>query len=204
MKCTSGLIRRNAPLSASPGSVKIWLLLCAAWLVIPGIIGRAEDQAASSSPKPARLASFKERLAVAESVKVKTDLLGIELGSEVESARHQLEKWIVPGHPSKEPADREEDERKTLWELKETDFASIFVKADEKNRITYMIGVLRPGKEVPFASIGEVEKAPIRTDHDIAWDVVRPNQQLIRVVASGNQGKAASITIFEVRRISPH
>lgn len=141
---------------------------------------------------------------MAESVKVKTDLLGIELGSEVESARHQLEKWIVPGHPSKEPADREEDERKTLWELKETDFASIFVKADEKNRITYMIGVLRPGKEVPFASIGEVEKAPIRTDHDIAWDVVRPNQQLIRVVASGNQGKAASITIFEVRRISPH
>ncbi len=140
---------------------------------------------------------------MAESVQVKTDLLGIELGSEVESARHQLEKWIVAGNPSKEPADREEAERKILWELKETDFASIFVKADEQDRITYMIGVLRPGKEIPFASIGEVEKAPVRTDHDIAWDVVRPNKPLIRVVASGNQGKAASITIFEVRRTSP-
>jgi len=91
---------------------------------------------------------------VAESVQVKTDLLGIELGSEIDSARRQLEKWIDPSRPSKVPADREEGEQKVLWELKETDFASIFVKADEKERITYMIGVLRPGKELPFASIG--------------------------------------------------
>ena len=91
--------------------------------------------------------------------------------------------------PSKEPAesDDEEGERKVLWELKGTDFASIFVKVDKQDRITYMTGILRSGKEVPFTAIGEVEKAPIRTDHEIAWDVLRPNQPLIRVAASGSQ-----------------
>jgi hypothetical protein len=178
--------------------VKTWLFLCAAWLVIPAGIGRTEDQPASPSLTP-RLASFKERLAVAESVRVKTDLLGIELDWELEAARHQLDKWLAPGRPSKEPVEGDEGERKVLCELKENDFASIFLKADEQNRVIYMIGVLRPGKEIPFASIGEVEKAPVRTDHEIAWDVVRPNKSLLRVVANGSNSKAASITIFAVR-----
>ena len=134
---------------------------------------------------------------------MKTDLLGIELGSEVESARRQLDKWIDPSRPQKEEAEHEESDRKVLWELKETDFASIFVKADEQDRIIYMSGILRAGKEIPFARIGEVEKAPVRTDHQIAWDVVRPNQPLVRVVASGSNGKAASITIFAIHRTAP-
>jgi len=184
--------------------VKIWLLFCAAWLVIPTAIVRAKDQSGSPSPKP-RLASFKERLAIAKSVRVKADLLGIEVGSELETARRQLDKWIDPSSRSKEPGEAEEEgERKVLWELKGTDFGSIFVKADEQNRITYMIGILRSGKEIPFASIGEVEKAPVRTDKEIAWDIVQPNKSLIRVVANGSNSKATSITIFAVRPKLPH
>ena len=180
---------------------KIGLFFCATWLVIPAVIGRAEDYS-SPSPTP-RFASFKERLMAAESVRVGTDLLGIEVGSKIDAARHQLEKWIDPSYPSKEPAENEEGERNVLWKLNGTDFASIFVKADEANRINYMIGVLRPGKEIPFEKVGEVEKAPVRTDREIAWDVVRPNKSLIRVVANGSNGKAASITIFAVRQKIP-
>jgi hypothetical protein len=146
------------------------------------------------------LASFKERVALAKSARVKTDLLGLELGADIEGAQRQLDKWMAPSSRSKEPAEEEEGERKILWELNATDFASIFVKANEQNRITYMLGVLRSGKEIPFSEIGEVEKAPVRTDQQVAWDVLRPNRPLIRVVASGSQGRAASITIFEVRR----
>jgi len=178
--------------------VRIRLLLYLACLAAFTAIGKADNQPASPSPTP-RLATFKERLTAAESVRVKTDLLGIELGSEVDAAQRKLDKWIDPSQQSKESAEKEEGERKVLWELTGTDFASIFVKADEENRITYMIGVLRPGKEIPFDRIGEVDKAPIRTDREIAWDVVRPNKSLIRVVANGSDSKANSITIFAVR-----
>ncbi len=41
--------------------------------------------------------------------------------------------------------------------------ASIFIKADEKGRVTYILANLRPGKEIPFNKIGDVEKLPSRT-----------------------------------------
>ena len=190
---------RSSLVRHSPRCVKIWGFVCAAAVVIAPAFSRAEGQAASASPTP-RLASFNERVALAKSARVKTDLLGLELGSDFEGAQRQLDKWIDPSPRSKAPAEEEEGERKVLWKLNGTDFASIFVKANEQNRITYMLGVLRSGKEIPFFEIGEVEKAPIRTDQQIAWDILRPNRPLIRVVASGSHGKAASITIFEVRR----
>jgi hypothetical protein len=52
------------------------------------------------------------------------------------------------------------------------------------------------GKEMPFDKIGQLEKAPVLTDRVVAWDVVRPNRPLIRVVARGSERKANSITIF--------
>jgi len=87
-----------------------------------------------------------------------------------------------------------------LWQLAKTDFGSIYVKADDKDRITYIAGFFRPGKEIPFDKIGQVEKAPIQTDKMVAWDVVRPNRSLIRVVARGSERKANSITMFIVKR----
>jgi len=55
---------------------------------------------------------------------------------------------------------------------------------------------------MPFAEIGQLEKAPVLNDRVVAWDVVRPNRPLIRVVARGSEWKANSITIFIVKR--PH
>ncbi len=86
------------------------------------------------------------------------------------------------------------------WELAKTDYSSIYVKADAKDRITYILGTLRPGKEIPFVKIGQVEKAPIKSDRTVAWDIVRPKRPLIRVVAQGAESKASSIIIFIVKR----
>ncbi|MFL6501286.1 MAG: hypothetical protein ACJ8LL_11315 [Candidatus Udaeobacter sp.] len=151
-----------------------------------------------------KLASFKERLAAAQSVKVQTAILGIELDSTLESAHSRLDSL---GQPSDRPlngtdeaGERNEGERKISWQLDKTDYASVFVKADEKNRITYMAGYLRSGKEMPFDKIGQVEKAPVLSDRVVAWDVVRPNRPLIRVVARGSERKANSITMFIVKR----
>ena len=167
--------------------------------------GDASAPAASPSPsKRPKLAPFKERLAAARSVKVQTAILGIELDSTLESAHSKLDSL---GQPSARPLDgvgeaagRTEDEHKVSWQLAKTDYGSVFVKADEKERITYIAGYLRPGKEMPFDKIGQLEKAPVLTDRVVAWDLVRPNRPLIRVVARGSERKANSITMFIVKR----
>ena len=167
----------------------------------------ASAPSSSASPSPSKrpkLASFKERLAAAQSVKVQTAILGIELDSTLESAHSKLDSLGQPSarllDGADEAGERNEGEHKISWQLAKTDYASVFVKADEKKRITYIAGYLRPGKEMPFDKIGQLEKAPVLSDHVVAWDVVRPNRPLIRVVARGSERKANSITIFIVKR----
>jgi hypothetical protein len=154
----------------------------------------------SATPSP-RLAPYKERLAAAKSVKVETNLLGIELDSLLETARARLDPLCEPAHrPLQAESKSDEGEHKVVWQLVRTDFASVYLKADHKGRITYIGGTLRAGKEIPFDKIGQVEMAPIRSDNVVAWDVVKPGRKLVRVVARGAKGKATSITLFVVKR----
>ena len=178
-------------------------------LIVVGLfaVDRPKGYASSSAPSPSerpKLAPFEERLAAAESVKVQTVILGIELDSTLESAHSKLDSLGKPSATSLDGADevagRTEEERKVSWQLAKTDYGSVFVKADAKERITYIAASLRPGKEIPFDKIGQLEKAPVLTDRVVAWDVVRPNRPLIRVVARGSERKANSITMFIVKR----
>jgi len=166
--------------------------------------GETSASPPSSSASPSKLAPFKERLAAAQSVKVQTAILGIELDSTLESAHSKLDSLgqlsARPVDEVSETAKGSGDEHKVLWQLAKTDYGSVFVRADEKERITYMAAYLGHGKEMPFDKIGQLEKAPVLTDHVVAWDVVRPNRPLIRVVARGSERKANSITMFIVKR----
>jgi hypothetical protein len=163
-------------------------------------------RSASSLPSPSALAPYEQRLAAAKSVKVMTSIIGIELGTDLEKAHAKLDKLSDPARPAKEEKEDtgkpEEPERKTLWQLAATDYSAIFVKTDEKGRIMSVTGILRPGKEISFEKIGEVKKAPVQSDDAIAWDVVRPKRPLFRVVATGADRKASSISIFVVKRPS--
>ena len=174
------------------------------WPKVETLAWAPSSAASPSPPKRPKLAPFKDRLAAAQSVQVQTAILGIELDSTLESVHSKLDSL---GDPSARPLDgadeeagRTEGEHKVLWQLAKTDYGSVFVKADDKERITYIAAYLRPGKEMPFDKIGELEKAPVLTDRVVAWDVVRPNRPLIRVVARGSDRKANSITIFIVKR----
>jgi len=158
----------------------------------------AESPRPSASPA-SRLAPFKERLAAAQSVKVDTKLLGLELDTPLEKAHEILDPLGNTVQPAGE-GEENEKQQKVLWKLAKSDFSSILVKTDEKERITSMMGFLRAGKEIPFEQIGQTEKAPILTDHTVAWDIVRPDKSLLRVVARGEKRKANTITIFLVKR----
>jgi hypothetical protein len=160
----------------------------------------------SPPPLPSNsLAPYEVRLANAKSVKVMTSILGITLGSSLEHAHETLDKLCDNAHRPKEEKEEEEGEgeHKVLWELARSPYGFVFVKADDKEKITYISGFLRKGKEMSFDKIGETKKAPLQDQNTIAWDVLRLKQAPFRVVASGLNRKASNIMIFVVKRPSP-
>ena len=105
--------------------------------------------------------------------------------------------------PARPKAGEEQEEgHKVLWQLAGTDYRALYVTADDKEHIDSITGFLRPERQMPFTTVGEVSKAPVKDDHSVVWDVLRPGQPLFRVVASGSDGKASSIRLFVVQRKS--
>ena len=100
------------------------------------------------------------------------------------------------------PGEEQEEGHKVLWQLAGTDYSAVYITADDKEHIDSITGFLRPEKQMPFAEVGELSKAPVKDDRSVVWDVLRPDQPLFRVVASGDNGKAGSIRLFIVPRKS--
>jgi len=186
--------------------VKLYALVL---IAVAGGVGRLDAAPGGSfeasisptqSPAPVptySLAPYEQRLAAAQSVKVMTSILGLDLESTLEQAHAKLDKLSDPKHPPKE--EKEGSESKVLWQMADTDYSAIFVKADDE-KITYINAIVRPGKEIPFDKIGEAKKAPAQDANTIAWDVLRPNRPLFRLVANGANRKASSLTLFIVKR----
>lgn len=136
---------------------------------------------------------------MARSVKVETSILGVQVGDELEETHEKLDSLGTFVAPPKEAGESEEHEEKILWTLRETDYRALLVKAEE-DRVTSITGYLRDDKTKPFESIGDVQVAPVHSESQVAWDIVRPGRPHLRVVASGDANKAASITVFAVKR----
>jgi hypothetical protein len=200
----------SAPFVSLPLFTGILLLTGIAWWPVRAELA-SESRASPTPGNPnsnfaTRLAPFNERLAAAKSVKVQTNVFGIELDSPLEMAHAKLDSLGDPAKPpmeAKKDAGDDEEGHKVVWQLAKSDFSSIYVKADREKRITYIMGSLRNGKELPFDKIGELNKAPVLSNSTVAWDVVRPGRPLIRVIARGANRKAESITLFIVKR-APH
>ena len=193
--------------------------IAAVWLFSAARLVGAEPQSSRTPPasaEPNTLAPLEVREKNAMTVKVLSSVLGVHLGMSVKEAHAKLDRLSDPAHPPKEEAEeesggsadvKEEKEseaenipRKILWQLKTTDYSAIFVKSGEKGRLIYIQALLRPGKEIPFTTLGELKKAPIHDSRTVAWDVLRPKQPLFRVVGNGNDEKASAVTIFVVKR----
>lgn len=175
-------------------------LACVAAIGVSACALAAEPTAA---PNESKLLPYKDRLAAAKSVRVMTSILGLELGTSLAQAHARLDKISEGGKATKEEAEAEEGAKgahKTLWKFPATDYSALFAQSNDEGEITNINAFLREGKELPFEKIGEVKKAPLQSDTAIAWDVIRPNRPLFRIVAQGAGRKARSINIFVVKR----
>ncbi|MBA3961612.1 MAG: hypothetical protein H0X40_06895 [Chthoniobacterales bacterium] len=186
-----------------PGRFLLGAILCLSLSVTGRAGAKGSSNTAASLPEPGKPASFEQRLAAARSVKVKTDILGIKVDSPVEKARALLATLGTKADsPQAEGKEAEDDnEGKEVWQLTKSDFSAVSLKSDAKGRVIYLLGFIRPGKEIPFQRLGQTEKAPVLTANMVAWDVAREGHPLIRVVASGQKQNASSFTVFVVKRL---
>lgn len=131
-------------------------------------------------------------------------ILGVELDMTIEQARSRLDAISDPARPPKEEQEDEGYgvERKVLWRMKGTDFAAVLIKANEDGRIKSILGVVRPGKEVPFNLVGDRARAFAQTERAITWEVKRPPRRAFFVMAEGSNGRARAISLFRPRTAS--
>ena len=144
------------------------------------------------------LAQRQERMRVIDSI------LGVGIGRDVDRVREKLDRLSTNKRQksfehAEQNEDREEREegRKQAWTLTSTDYATIAVNANERGRIVWVTGFVRPGRDIPFAQLGDLSSATISTDSMAIWNVATPSGGY-RVVAKGKEGRARVVSLLSL------
>ncbi len=135
--------------------------------------------------------------------RVRDSILGIRVGSSLADARTRLAALAV--RQESEPEESEERERgegRTLaWTLKGTEYRSIALKANDADRVLWITGFVRPGKEIRFSRLGDLSAA--RANDSIAiWNVATPEGGY-RLIARGGARKARVISLLSLSSPAP-
>ncbi len=119
----------------------------------------------------------------AQQKKSADSILGVKIGDTIDQARAKLNPLGTnDGRATREGG------RKEAWTMKETDFVSVALKTNSAGRIVWITGFLRPGREIPFAKLGDLSQAQVASDSQAIWNVAHPNGGY-RLVVKGPNGK---------------
>jgi hypothetical protein len=134
--------------------------------------------------------------------RVSDSILGVRIGMSSQDVQKKLDPLSVatgrPGYKD-EDEDKERDEggTKRAWSLKGTDFSSVALKINERGRVVWVTGFVRPSKEFLFSELGDTSLAVRATDSQAIWNVATPNGGY-RLVAKGQNGRARVIYLFSL------
>ncbi len=118
-------------------------------------------------------------------------ILGVRIGSSLEEAHEKLKDLgTVGGRATRDGG------RKEAWTMKGGEFTSIAYKTDARGRIVWLTGFVRPGKEIPFAKLGDLARANGKDSNEAAWTVETPGGGGYRLVAKGPDGKARVVYLL--------
>ena len=130
--------------------------------------------------------------AQAGGAKVLDSIHGVRIGSSLEEAHAKLKDLgTVGGRATREGG------RKEAWTMKGGDFTSVAYKTDAAGRVVWLTGFVRPGKEIPFAQLGELARATGKDETQAAWTVETPEGGY-RLVAKGPNGKARVVYLLSL------
>jgi len=135
--------------------------------------------------------------------RVSDSILGVRIGTSLEDAEKKLERLSITSE-NQTAADEDERERgtKRAWRLKGTGYTSIALQTNEKGRVVWVTGFVRPGKELLFSELGDTSRALRTTDSQAIWNVATPNGGY-RLVAKGQNGRARVIYLLSLATPAP-
>ena len=119
-------------------------------------------------------------------------LQGIAIGSNLDEVRTKLTRIGTGGG-----RDTKDGGRKEAWTLKETDFATLAFKTNRAGEVVWVSAFARPGKEVPFAKLGDPSKASSFDKSQAIWNV-KTARGGYRLVAKGGGEKASVIYLLSL------
>jgi hypothetical protein len=133
---------------------------------------------------------------------VTNSILGVGIGASLDQAHAKLDRVSTRETRSMREAREEEAEereggRKEAWTLKATDYTSVALQTDREGRVVWITGFLRPGKEIPFAKLGNLSSAIGLTDSRAIWNVATSDGGY-RLVAKGQNHKARVIYLLSL------
>lgn len=118
-------------------------------------------------------------------------ILGVGIGSTFEETRSKLSSLGSGGG-----RDTRDGGRKEAWTLKGTEYATIAFKTNGKRRVAWISAFARPGKEVPFAKLGDLSQA-VTSDSEAVWNVKTATGGY-RLVAKGAHGRASVVYLLSL------
>lgn len=119
-------------------------------------------------------------------------ILGVRIGSNLGQVHKKLKKLGTVGGRETQAGGRKE-----AWTLNKTEFASIAYQTDDEGRVIWVTGFVRPGKEIPFSKLGDLERATSKNDSQVIW-TVKTDEGGYRLVAKGPNGKARVVYLFSL------
>jgi hypothetical protein len=136
---------------------------------------------------------------------VTDSILGVGIGASLEQAHAKLDRLSTRrargarGEEAREDEEAGEREggRKEAWTLESTEYASVALQADRQGRVVWITGFVRPGKEIPFAKLGNPSSAAGLTDSRAIWNVATPDGGY-RLVAKGQNRKARVVYLLSL------
>ena len=145
-----------------------------------------------------------------ERARVTDSILGVGIGSSLDHAHGTLDRLRTRKGPgTREESERESREgqeqereggRKEAWALKATNYATVALQADREGRVVWITGFVRPGKEIPFAKLGNLSSATVISDTRAVWNVATPGGGY-RLIVKGQNGRARVVSILSL--VSP-
>jgi hypothetical protein len=126
-------------------------------------------------------------------------ILGVGIGTSLDQAHEKLDRLSKREGRHEAVTEQEEPKgsRKEAWALRGTNYVTVALKVDREGRVVWITGFVRPGKEIPFAKLGNLSSATAVTKARAIWNVATPNGGY-RVIAKGQNGKARVISLLSL------
>jgi hypothetical protein len=130
--------------------------------------------------------------------RVTDSILGVGIGASLEAVREKLEPLsIAIDDPTNKDEDKDEGGHKQVWKLNGTNYTYIALKTNDRGRVVWVTGFVRPSKELPFSALGDTSLALRATDSQAIWNVATPSGGY-RLVAKGQNGRARVIYLLSL------